>query len=926
MLRTLAPAPPFHFEVNVTIYRFGEFELDPGQRRLSKGEAAVRIGARAFDVLTCLVEKAGTVVTKEEIIKTVWPSTYVDEASLRVHMVALRKAIYDGEATLCIESVPGLGYKFAKPVSTVTDASSTSSAPSTRYGLPGTVVRLIGRQEFIAQSVELMRSMRLMTITGPGGIGKTSAAIEIARSLAAENDAVVFLDLAALSNGELIGSHLATSLGLSVFSSDPIPGIVQALGNSRTILVFDNCEHLIDSCAGVIDRLLQLTPSTSVIATSREPLRIASEKVRLVPSLEVPKKDDLPSVCEDFSALELFNERLVFATGQSGLTDTKDISIAAEIVRRLDGIPLAIELAASRVAGLGLQNTAASLSDPINTLWRGRRTAPPRQQTLRATIEWSYNLLTTEERTLLNHLSVFAGPFTSDAAWSIAEDFLDRETFSDALSALRAKSLVSTSRGDGRLRLLEMTRAFARRQLSAGEFAESCGLSHARWVRSELEHAKAGWRNLDKFEWLHAHGDLIHDVRAALDWCFDAGQRKLCFEITAASHILWTQLGLMNEQLKVVERAVALLEATADVDPLIETQLRSTLGLVLFHVRGLRADEQAIREFEKAAEIAETIGDHVEIVRAHSGRCAIITTHGKYSEAAEIAIRLETKFGKVAHGASSRILAMNTHFLGQHEKTNHLCNIAVEATRGPIGRTLTSGAGYDQKTVALMLMAKTAWIQGFSQRAISLAEEAIAEVLNLDDAISTCLAIYVSAFPVYFGLGEFQAARHHLALLRELSTKHSMFRSQLWADAFELVFPESNATTRQFETAFVGDTNGARLETIIALAGERSGSYLVDWALAGDAGWCRPELLRIKGDLARHTDPAAARDLYSQAISGAIAQGSPLWQLRAANSNAEWLEDDAHSTSKRLIEEALRSFPETPPRIELQKAELLLAV
>jgi predicted ATPase len=922
----LVPAPTFHPEVNVTIYRFGEFELDPGQRRLSKGEAAIRIGARAFDVLTCLLEKAGTVVTKEEIIRTVWPSTYVDEASLRVHMVALRKAIYDGEQTLCIESIPGLGYKFAKPVSTITDDSSASTAPTTRYGLPATVVRLIGRDEFIAHSVELMRSMRLMTITGPGGIGKTSAAIEIARSLATENKSVVFLDLAALSNGELIVSHLASSLGLSVFSSDPMPGIVQALGNSRTVLVFDNCEHLIDSCADVIDRLLQLTPSTSVIATSREPLRIASEKVRLLPSLEVPKKDDLPSACHDFSALELFNERLIFATGQNGLTEMKDISIAADIVRRLDGIPLAIELAASRVAGLGLQNTASSLSDPINTLWRGRRTAPPRQQTLRATIEWSYNLLTTEERLLLNCLSVFAGPFTGDAAWSIARDFLDRETFSDALSALRSKSLVSTSRGDGRLRLLEMTRAFARRQLNAGEFAEACGLSHARWVGAELEHAKAGWRNLDKFEWLQVHGDLINDIRAALDWCFDTGQRKLCFEITAASHILWTQLGLMNEQLKVVERAMALMETTANVDPLIETQLRSTLGLVLFHVRGLRADQKALREFEKAAEIAETIGDHVEIVRAHSGRCAIITTQGRYAEAAEIALQLESKFGKLAHGASSRILAMNTHFLGQHEKTHQLCTLAVEATRGPIGRTLTSGAGFDQKTVALMLMAKTSWIQGFSQRAIALADEAIAEALNLDDAISICLAIYVSAFPVYFGLGEFQVARHHLALLRELSTKHSMFRSQLWADAFELLLPESNATTRQFETAFVGDTNGSRLETVITLAGERCGADLVDWALAGDAGWCRPELLRIKGDIVRHSDPAMARDLYSQAFAGAITQKSPLWQLRAANSNAEWLQDDERSTSKRMIEAALKAFPEAPPRIELQTAERLLAL
>ncbi len=255
-------------------------------------------------------------------------------ACVRVHMVALRKAIYDGEQTLCIESIPGLGYEVAKPVSTITDDSSASTAPTTRYGLPATVVRLIGRDEFIAHSVELMRSMRLMTITGPGGIGKTSAAIEIARSLATENKSVVFLDLAALSNGELIVSHLASSLSLSVFSSDPMPGIVQALGNSRTVLVFDGCEHLIDSCADVIDRLLQLTPSTSVIATSREPLRIASEKVRLLPNLEVRRKTICPRPV-DFSALELFNERLISATGQNGLTEMKTFRLPPILSRRL---------------------------------------------------------------------------------------------------------------------------------------------------------------------------------------------------------------------------------------------------------------------------------------------------------------------------------------------------------------------------------------------------------------------------------------------------------------------------------------------------------------------------------------------------------------------------------------------------------------
>ncbi len=907
----------------MTVYRFGDFELDPSQRRLSRGEAAVRIGARAFDVLTCLVANAGTVVTKEEIIRTVWPTTHVDDASLRVHMVALRKAILDTEPNYCIESIPGLGYKFAKPVSKLADAYSNLT-PKSRHALPGVVVRLIGRAAFIAQSVELMNSMRLMTITGPGGIGKTSAAIEIARALGDDFDQILFLDLAALSDGQLIETHLATVLGLSVFSSDPMPGIVQAIGDTPLLLVFDNCEHIIDSCAAVIDRLLRLTPNAAVIATSREPLRIASEKVRHLPSLDVPQVGSIPESCAEFSALELFNERLVFASGHNGLSDKDDLLIAAEIVRRLDGNPLAIELAASRVAGLGLQNTASSLSNPLNTLWRGRRTAPPRQQTLKATLEWSYNLLSEGEQVLLNHLSAFAGPFTSQAAKSVAPDFLMAEELEDSLADLRAKSLVSTSRADGRLRLLEMTRAFARKQLDASEYAESCGLSHARWVNAALAQAKTDWRDLEKLDWMQTHADLIHDIRAALDWCFERDQRKLYLEISAASHLLWTQLGLMNEELRFVEQAVSLIEKTNDVDPLIESQLRSSLGLVLFHVRGLRADEQAIRQFETAAEIAESVNDQLEIVRAHSGRCAIITTHGKYSEAAEIALMLETKFGKSASGASSRILAMNTHFLGEHERTNNLCRLAVEGAKAPIGRTLTSGAGYDQKTVALMLMAKTAWIQGYSQRAMALSDEAIAEVLNLDDAISACLAIYVSAFPIYFGLGEFQTARHHLDLLRELSTKHSMLRSQLWVEVFELLFAEANATTHQFEAAFVGDTNGARVETILALAGERAGEKLLNWALTANAGWCRPELTRVKGDLLRHTDVMGAREFYRQAIAASKEQKSPLWHLRAANSMVQSYQDSERSTAKHLIEAALESFRETPPRPEYETAELLM--
>ncbi|MDO1583431.1 ATP-binding protein [Rhizobium oryzicola] len=907
----------------MTIYRFGEFELDPTQRRLSKGESVVRIGARAFDVLACLVANAGQTLSKDEIIKSVWPTTHVDEAALRVHMVALRKAIHDGTSPTCIVNIPGVGYKFAKPVSKTDHNIPAEAELPIRQTLPANHARLIGREEFINRSVELMDSARLLTITGPGGIGKTSAAIAIARALEGQFDQLFFLDLATLSSSDLVTSEIASSLGLSVFSADPLPGIIQSIGRSRALFVFDNCEHVIDVCATVIEQLLRLTPNAAFIATSREALRVVSENVRKLPSLAVPEADEVPDTIEAYAALELFHERLALVGGQ-GLRQPEDLPIAAEIVRRLDGIPLAIELAASRAAGLGLQNTASSLSNPINALRRGRRTAPPRQQTLKATLKWSYDLLLPEEQILLCHLSAFAGPFNIAAASALSPKSLGPETFEDALAGLISKSLISTTRRDGRMRLLEMTRAFAREQLEASGQMDACGLSHALWVIAELEHAKAEWRQMEKADWMNAHGDLIHDVRAALAWCCKSESRALCLQISAISHILWTQLGLMNEELQVVERAVRLMEEGTATDPLIEAQLRSAMGHVLFHVRGVTADDEAVRQFKIAGDIAEDLGDHVEIVRAHSGRCAVITTQGKYAEAVDVALRLEHKFGRMPGGASSRILAMNKHFLGEHEEMNRLCHLALEASSKTVGRTTTSGAGYDQRTVALMLMAKTAWIQGFGTRAIELAEEAVAEALNNDDAISTCLAIYVSAFPVYFGQNKLETARHLLDLLRELAIKHSISRSLFWADGFEPLFDEPSGNRQRLEAAFVGDTNGARLETVVVLAGKRSGSALVDWALESNAGWCRPELIRLKGELLRDEHPEEARRLFSAAIDASVAQGSPLWHLRAAKSLAASLGNTGRNEGQRLINAALATFPEPPPPCEMEEAEALL--
>ena len=399
-------------------WQFGNFTLLPTQRLLLEGDAPVRVGGRALDLLIVLVEAAGTVVGRDELMASVWKKVVVDEGSLRVHIAALRRALGDdGDARRYIVNVPGRGYSFVGDVSPSAPASVTGTWPKldvARSHLPPLLVNVVGRDDAIREVCSMVAKHRLVTVVGAGGVGKTTVALAAAAQLAAHyRDGARFVDLAPLTDARQVANVWASAIGDSSMSVSDEHDLGALLADRHMLIVLDNCEHVVQAAATVAEAVLASAPGVHVLATSREPIRATGEWVFRLASLELPPASGRLTAQQAtaFAAVQLFTQRTAATFPGFTFTDA-DVSHVTEICWRLDGIPLAIELAAGRVAQLGLRGLSAALEDRFAVLTKGLRTALPRQQTLRAAIDWSYELLSEDQKAVLRRLSIFAGAFT----------------------------------------------------------------------------------------------------------------------------------------------------------------------------------------------------------------------------------------------------------------------------------------------------------------------------------------------------------------------------------------------------------------------------------------------------------------------------------------------------------------------------------
>jgi predicted ATPase/DNA-binding winged helix-turn-helix (wHTH) protein len=453
--------------------RFGPFELNVAERSLKKANQVIPLGGRAYDILIALLENAGEVVAKAELIAKAWPDVTVEEGSLRVHLSALRKALGDGQfGNKYIASIQGHGYSFIAPVARLPADHDRGNAIAGLSNLPPALGRMVGRDDVVLEIQGLLQTeQRLITILGAGGIGKTTVALSVGHGALADfSGAAFFVDLSTVNDEEHLIGAIASAVGLDPQLVDPREALLNFLRPRRVLIILDSCEHLIEKTAEIAEYIFQNTPDISILATSREALHVPGERVLRLCPLDCPPEQPGLTASEvlAYPAARLFAERVSVRRGDFSLGDD-EAPMVAEICRKLDGVALAIELAAGRAAIFGVRNTVARLGSRLDLLKSGRRTANPRHQTLIATLDWSHDHLSEIERVLLRRVAMFVGHFSLEGALAVAEEVgIDESEIAGALGNLVNKSLIgvwTSSRGRC-YRLLDTTRAYALEKLA----------------------------------------------------------------------------------------------------------------------------------------------------------------------------------------------------------------------------------------------------------------------------------------------------------------------------------------------------------------------------------------------------------------------------------------------------------------------------
>ena len=502
--------------------RFGHIEIRPAERRLLIGGAPAKIGARALDMLCALIERRDRVVTKNELLDIVWPGLVVEENNLQVHISALRKLL----GPSAIATIPGRGYRFTQPsdddVALRPAESQPQMAPPMRSaGIPA-VPTLLGREDDLDALCPLVLAHTVVTVTGMGGVGKTVLACSLAQRSGSDFEhGACSIELAPVSDPSLLATAVAKALDVKPGQLTAIEAVSRALAGRRMLVVLDNCEHLLPTVAETVESLRTAAPHVHWLVTSQEPLKISEEQIYRLGPLSLPTQDTLDAA-RHAGALALFEARAREDNPRFTLTE-RNVAVAIDICRHLDGIPLAIELAAARTQLLGLEGLRGRLDERLHLLAGGRRRALPRHQTLRAALEWSYGLLTPQQQSVFARLGVFAGGFSLDAAQQVATDeSIDRWALLDDLGALIDKSLVAVEPdvlGEPRYRLLETMRHFALNRLDASGEVAATRTRHLDYFVAVAIRAKAELLGPKQGEWLRRL-DLDHEnMLAAHHWC-----------------------------------------------------------------------------------------------------------------------------------------------------------------------------------------------------------------------------------------------------------------------------------------------------------------------------------------------------------------------------------------------------------------------
>jgi predicted ATPase/DNA-binding winged helix-turn-helix (wHTH) protein len=939
---------------------FGPFRLFPEKQILFEGEKRIRLGSRALQILALLAERPGAMITKEELVARVWPNIHVEEGNLRVHMAALRRALGHGQGdNQYIATVPGRGYRFI--ASAIVSDRTDSSAPAVardqpEYNLPARLARMVGRDDVIAAIVEQMPRRRFITIVGPGGIGKTTVALAAAEELSpAYRDGARFIDFAPVADPQLVASTLASVFDVANWADNPLPAVTAFLRDKEMLLLFDNCDHVIDVTARLAEEIYKHAPRVHILATSREKLRVEGEHVQRLLPLGVPTTTTTLTAKQAlaFPAIQLFVERVAANSDEFKLEDA-NAPLVAEICRRLDGIALAIELAAGSVDTFGINGLASGLDDWFRLLTGGRRTALPRHQTLSAMLDWSYEFLPAQESAVLRRLAIFAGPFVLGAAQAIAAaDDINAMQFAEIMANLVAKSLVTADVGGSvvRYRLLETTRTYGLDKLKEAGEAEAHARRHAEYYRDVFVRAEPEWEARPTSELLADYAPRIDNVRGALDWAFSpGGDKQLGVALTIAAQPLWRLLSLMAESRSRTQRALDSLQ------PLAQCSSREAMKLLASLGAALRYDKEAGSQIEQiwtsALTIAENIGDIDYQMRCLSGLRNVRLSEGNLRETLSLARRFKAA---AKHSTDpmdllvgDRMIGYALHFMGDlTEARGHIENVLRHIGSGHRAHIIRFV--YDQRVLAYHILAEILWLQGFPAQAMHTARRNVDYAQSLGHELSLCNALGQCACPIALFVVDLVAAERYVAMLLDHSAGQALPLWHATGRCFDGVLRIKQGNTAvglttlrsgldellatRFITRYVAflaelaEAYGRTGEIVKALA-------TIDEALErchrNEEFWYIAELIRIKGELVLQADgpgaTASAEMMFRDSLNRASEKGALSWALRAATSLARLYRDRGEEEeAQRILAPVYNRFTEGFTSADLTAAKSLLA-
>jgi predicted ATPase/DNA-binding winged helix-turn-helix (wHTH) protein len=931
------------------IISFGPFSLIASERLLTKDGAPIELGSRALDILIALLSRPNEVINKNELLAQVWPDVTVEEGSLRFHMTYLRKALGDGKnGARYIATLPGRGYCFVAPIARPGSPRDAAADKFPHANLPSRLSWMVGRDEDVFRLSAHLTKARIVSIVGPGGVGKTTVAVAVGHELSEAFDrAVLFVDFGMLSDPNLVAPGVASMLGLAVGASDVLPSLMAYLREKRILLILDTCEHLIDAVAMLAVSIIEAAPRVQILTTTREALRIGGERVYRLGALAYPPDDPeiTAAAVLSFPATQLFIERAAESGVSLDIGDA-EARVVASICRKLDGVALALELTARLVETCGLPQTEAVLDQHLTLRWQGARTAPPRQRTLQATLDWSFGLLTEPERMVLRRLAVFVGHFTLDAALEvITSATLDRSTVFGAIDRLVAKSMVATQPIGAmmRYRLLDTTRAYALETQT--DDAERCeiGARHAVYYQRWLTRTADEWATLTTGAERAPHFAALNNARAALEWCFSAkGNVAIGIGLAAAATPVFLAMSLLPECHRWSQRALLALDDTIRGGH-EEMHLQAGLGISSMYTMG--SGEQSHAALTRGLRLAEKFSDTVEQFRLIGQLHSFYRRAGNFDRMLAIARRGEAVAKEMADPigttAAHSLLGLSYHLIGnQIEARAHLEAALAPAPAFNSAEVRRFGFHYERPRINL---ARTLWLLGYPEQAVRLVRKTV-DGFGAIEPVTIPIALLWGGC-VFRWSGDSASARECIDRLILEAERHALtpfqavghgLKGQMLIQQGEVesgvkLLRDSLATlaAERYEL-YAAELRGSLAQGLAMMGRLDQALFTIDGTIAqlerhGDL--FMPDLVRIRGEiLEKSADERGAEEAFRRSIDLADQQSALSWRLRASMSLARLQSRQGRrGQARETLAETYTRFSEGFDTADLKAAERLLA-